>query len=524
MGAMPEKLCPESGESGQIGKIGWHAVREANWMTGTKPPAVMFLGTASNVGKSLMATALCRVLHRRGVSVGPFKAQNMSLNAAVGDGGELGRAQALQAVAAGLRPDVRMNPILIKPTDDRHSQIVIAGRVYGTLSAADYLSGSVREQAWRAIAESYDRLASEHEIMVLEGAGSPVELNLMNGDVANLRMARYADAVSLLVGDIEAGGIFASMLGTVWLLPIQDRLRLGGLIVNKFCGDPDLFADGRRHLERLSRRPVLGVMPKLDLVLDPEDSLSLGSSGMEGPAIAVIRFPGMSNFSDLEPLRHEPVRLVLTDRPEDVVSAQAVILPGSKNSIRDLRWLKARGLDAALLRFAALGGPVLALCGGFQMCGRALRDPAGVDGIGGNEDGLGWFPMETRFSSEKTVRFTQGEAVAVGFSGCRVSGYEIHQGASVGEQRPLLRMEGRPEGAASQDGRILGTYVHGLLENDGFRATWLGCLGVESRIRYRAAKEAAIDRLADAFERAVDMDRLWTLIRPRGGHRPGFDP
>ena len=492
---------------------------------------LMVQGTASSVGKSWLVAALCRLLARRGVCVAPFKAQNMSNNAAVcPDGAEIGRAQALQARAAGLAPCAEMNPILLKPEADSRSQVIVMGRVWRTLRAGDYYRH--KRDLWPVVTTALDRLRARYDVVVVEGAGSPAELNLRAGDIVNMAVARYADAAVLLVGDIDRGGIFAQLLGTLWLLPPEEQALVRGLVVNKFRGDPALFEDGVRILEQRSGCPVLGVIPYLpDLVLPEEDAATLPFPGAQGTDpeldIAVVRFPRMANFDDVDPIRAEPgVRVRFVSRAAELGRPDAVILPGSKSTVADLRWLRCVGLAEAICRLAREGVAVVGLCGGYQMLGEAICDPDHVESEEGRVAGLGLLPVETTFAAKKATcqvraRLLGGPGWLAPLAGHDVRGYEIHMGRSRSRAPwlEIVRRNGRPvhvlDGAVSHDGRVWGCYVHGLFANDGLRRAWLSDLrpGRAWRPTLEADEvlERALDTLADTVEAALDVEHIGAL-------------
>ncbi len=493
---------------------------------------LMIQGTASHVGKSLLTAAFCRIFARRGWRVAPFKAQNMSNNAAVcGDGSEIGRAQALQAQAAGVDPSADMNPVLLKPESETRSQAIVLGRPWRSLSARDYL-GRKRE-LWGAVTGSMDRLRDRYELVVIEGAGSPVELNLQAGDIVNMAVARYARAPVLLVGNIDVGGVFAQLLGTLALLEPDDRATVRGLIVNQFRGDPSLFDDGVSILEARGGVPVLGVVPFLrDLGLPDEDAVSLtvgaGEPTLDEIDIVVIRLPRIANFDDFDPLRAEPgVRVRYVDDAARLARPHAVILPGTKSTAADLSWLRERGLADAVARLAEAGTAVVGICGGYQMLGRVVRDPCGVEGAEGETPGIGLLDVETTFEGEKAThraraRLVGGPGWLDRLRGKEVAGYEIHMGRTP-SPHPLLDVVERggagcsvPDGAASRDGRVWGCYLHGLFANDPFRRAWLASLAPGSRpgVGPEAGRiESALDRLADAVEAAVPFGAVERVVR-----------
>ena len=499
-------------------------------MTASKPaPVLMVVGTASSVGKSVLVTALCRIFRQDGVRVAPFKAQNMSNNAAVtADGLEIGRAQAEQAGAAGIEPSVSMNPILLKPQGDRSSQLVLRGRPAGLLHSSYFLEP--RRSHWPAVVASLDELRASFELVVAEGAGSPAEPNLQSTDIVNMRVARHAQAVTLLAGDIDRGGVFAHLLGTLELLPAEDRALVRGLVINRFRGDPTLLDSAISAIEGRTGIPVLGVVPWIeDLRVAQEDAVALErpESGPSGPAspgvdVAVIRLPRIANFDDFDPLAAEAgVTVRYVDSAAELGLPQLAILPGTKATIADLEWLRVRGLDGALADYVARGGHVLGICGGFQMLGALLSDEHGVEAApGAAVPGLGLLPTETAFAERKTTRRAAGVvASAAGpwrrAAGCAVSGYEIHMGETRGDARPLLELDGRPDGAVSSDGRVAGTYLHGLLHNDELRRALLSGLGGEDAAGEQssaASRERAFDRLAAVVREQLDLRGVRTLL------------
>jgi adenosylcobyric acid synthase len=484
--------------------------------------AVMLQGTGSHAGKTVLAAGLCRLLARQGLRVMPFKSQNMSLNAHVAPGGgEMGWAQVMQAEAAGVEPRVEMNPILLKPRAEARSQVVLLGRVRGERDARGYYR--LAATLWPAVRRSYAILAREADVIVIEGAGSPAEPNLMRRDLANMRVARMADAPVLLVGDIDRGGLFASLVGTMTLLPPADRRRVRGFVINKFRGDPRLLAPALRDVRRRTRVPVVGVVPFLpDLALPEEDSVALDVARPDrggGQRIAVVRLPHIANFTDFAPLESEPgVSLTYAATPRDLAGASLAIVPGSKDTIADLRALKASGLAAALAAHHAGGGRVLGVCAGFQMLGRVVTDPHGVES-GGSEAGLGLLPVATELTREKVTRRVRARWLP---DGPGLEGYEIHVGETVsdGPPAPLFEVEGRPEGCASPDGRVWGTYLHGIFEPAASRRRvldWARDAPPAEPVAgpdHRARREAAYDRLADTLAASLDPRLLRALTGP----------
>jgi len=497
---------------------------------------LMVQGTSSSVGKSLLAAALCRAFACKGVRVAPFKAQNMSNNAAVcADGAEIGRAQAVQAAAAGIEPTADMNPILLKPEANSRSQIIVLGRPWRTLQAGSYYRR--KEELWPVVTAALDRLRSAYELVVIEGAGSPVELNLRPFDIVNMALARHARAPVLLVGDIDRGGIFAQLLGTLWLLAPEERELVRGLVVNKFRGDAALFTDGVQILQERAGVPVLGVVPYLPALAVPEeDAVALEAALPSVPAaidIAVIRLPHIANFDDFDPLRaQDGVGLRYVQSPTALGRPHAVILPGTKSTMADLAWLRIEGFAEAICALAAQGTSVVGICGGYQMLGRVIRDSSHVESDGGEAPGLGLLPVETLFETAKATfqvraRVLGGPGWLGTAAGEEVEGYEIHMGRTSGG-RPWLesiRLNGatadRADGAASDDGRVWGCYLHGLFASPTLRRLWLASLSVSSKENSRpeaggqtgaALLHVALDRLANAVESALDMRRLAAIL------------
>ncbi|MGM4904390.1 cobyric acid synthase [Tardiphaga sp. 866_E4_N2_1] len=482
-------------------------------------PALMIQATGSNAGKSTIVAGLARALVRRGLNVAPFKPQNMSNNAAVAvDGGEIGRAQAVQARAARLPPSVHMNPVLLKPETDTGAQVIVQGKRWGTLRAKNYLEK--KAALLPAVLESFSLLADQADIVLIEGAGSPAEINLRAGDIANMGFAAAANIPVVLAGDIDRGGVIASLAGTHLVLEPEERARIHGFIVNKFRGDPSLFDNGLRAITRLTGWPSIGVLPWLPQAafLPAEDAVDLDRTHASSSTriIAVPVLARIANFDDLDPLGMEPgVKLVFI-RPGEAIpgNADVIIIPGSKSTIGDLAFLRAQGWDIDIKAHVRRGGHVLGLCGGYQMLGKTIADPDGVDGSPGTVDGLGLLDIATLMSADKSTTLVAGTHCA---TGAAIEGYEIHLGRSEGDDcaRPLLMIDGRPDGAASVDGRVQGTYVHGLFTGDAFRKAWLANLGIASSLAYDAQIEAALDALADHCEKHLDIDRLIEIARSR---------
>lgn len=490
---------------------------------------LMIQGTASDVGKSLLVAALCRIYARRGYKVIPFKSQNMSLNSYAGpDGAEIGRAQALQAIAAGRVPEGDMNPVLLKPEADHRSQIVVNGRPWKTLEGRDYLS--MREAVWPEVTAAMDRLLFDNDLIIVEGAGSPAEINLNDREIVNMSVARYLDAPVLLAADIDRGGVFASIVGTLALLDEPDRSRVKGFLINKFRGDISLLEPGLDMLSlRTDGRPTLAVIPWIhNLRLAKEDSVALeglagmGSyrgSGSDGDVdIAVPRFPGMANFDDLDALvMEEGVGLRFVASHVELGKPSAILLPGSKTTVRDLTWLRESGLAEAIVSLAREGVPVAGICGGYQMLGNLIDDVNAVESSGGKSQGLGLLDINTEFSEGKKTRPVKGSGAAGFARGAAVTGYEIHMGETkLGMQAvPLFTLDTVLDGALSQDGRIWGTYLHGVFDEPGFRRSWLESIGWKCRGEARSLeveRELELDRLADTVRESLDMEFLDRII------------
>ncbi|MDE0026545.1 MAG: cobyric acid synthase [Spirochaetaceae bacterium] len=476
---------------------------------------LMVQGTGSDVGKSVVVAGLCRLLRRRGIAVAPFKPQNMSNNAAAcPGGGEIGRAQALQARAAGLQPEVDMNPVLLKPQTDRASQLVVQGRAVSTVDAARYVAE--RGSLLAPIMASFERLAAAFDLVLVEGAGSPAETNLRARDVANMGFARRAGVPVCLLGDIDRGGVIAALVGTRAVLEPADRRMVASFAVNKFRGDPALFEAGVRDIERRTGWPCRGVIPwsQAALRLPGEDAVVLqrteAPSRRTGERVRVVvpLLSRIANFDDFDPLRMEPAVDFAFIPPGSPLprDADVVIVPGTKSTLGDLAFLRAQGWHHDLIAHARTGGRVFGVCGGYQMLGRMIRDPAGADGAPGEAPGLGLLDVETVMTNDKAVRPVTGICMR---NGSRVSGYEIHLGATTGPdtERPVLRLEHGPDGAASRDGRVAGCYVHGLFAGDAFRARWLDDIraGSAATTAYEDAVEAALDALADCLAEALDV-------------------
>jgi len=483
-------------------------------------PAIMIQGTGSNVGKSTVAAGLCRAFADRGLKVAPFKPQNMSNNAGVAEGGEIGRAQMLQARAARIAPSVHMNPVLLKPETERGAQVVVQGKRWATLSAREY--GARKAELLAPVLDSFKRLEADFELVVVEGAGSPAEINLRRGDIANMGFAEAADVPVALVGDIDRGGVIAALVGTHAILEPDERARIKAFIVNRFRGDPSLFDEGLAEIKRRTGWRSLGVVPHFPDAarLPAEDVLGLPMVPAEergGIKIAVPRLPRIANFDDLDPVSAEPDVTVEVIEPGRAIPGDCdlILIPGSKATIADLGALRAAGWDIDILAHHRRGGAVLGLCGGYQMLGRTIMDPTGVEGPrSGATAGLGLLQVDTVLTGEKTTEPAAGRHQE---SGASVSGYEIHLGRSEGPDctRPFLDIGGRPDGATSADGLVAGTYVHGLFASDVFRRAYLAKLGGRSTMHYEAGVEAALDSLAAHLAAHLDLDAILAIARSR---------
>ena len=483
---------------------------------------IMIQGTMSGVGKSLLVTALCRIFRQDGLRVAPFKSQNMALNSYVSpDGLELGRAQAVQAEAAGLAPDARMNPILLKPNSDTGSQLIVLGKVRGDYDAKSYFA--MKRSLIPEILEAYRSLEAENDVLVIEGAGSPAEINLRADDIVNMGLAELVNAPVLLAGDIDRGGVFAQLYGTMALLRPEERQRVIGTVINKFRGDVSLLRPGLRQLEELTKVPVLGVVPWVKAEIDDEDSLSPRlerRSANRALDVAVIRLPHIAIFTDFAPLEQHPaLGLRYVERPGRLGSPDLVILPGTKNTMSDMAWLRESGLAEAIQKLAAASTPILGVCGGYQMLGRTLRDPEGIEQRGELE-GLGLLPCETLFVNEKLLRHTDAVCTASPFTGAVLQGYEIHMGRTerLGGA-PFCRTSGGQE-EGTVEGLVFGTYLHGLFDSGeltGRLADFLAArrgieiphLNMEPQALYR---QRQYDLLADAVRESLDLDAIYRAM------------
>ena len=501
--------------------------------------AIMIQGTTSDAGKSTLVAGLCRVLHRKGIRVAPFKPQNMALNSAVTvDGGEIGRAQAVQAMACGLEPHSDMNPVLLKPTSDQIAQVIIHGKPRFNLGAGEY--HDYKTTAMQAVLESWQRLAAQYDCLIVEGAGSPAEINLRQGDIANMGFAEAVDIPVILIADIDRGGVFAHIVGTLALLSESERQRIIGFVINHFRGDIALLQPGLDWLEKETGKPVLGVLPYLHgLHIEAEDAIpstpspSQGEGRDGGNTVAngafnphpnpppekgreILRaivpiLPRISNHTDFDALRLHPgvdFRFIAPNEP--IPPADLVILPGSKNVRGDLEFLRAQGWEAAIQRHLRYGGKLIGICGGFQMLGCTIHDPQGLEGTPGSSAGLGLLEMETTLENEKQLARIKGK---LAFAGAALTGYEIHIGVSTGKalEHPAVWLDNQPEGAISTDGQILGTYLHGLFDHPQACAALLDWAGLEPQdtaFDYTALREDGLNRLADALEIYLDWGKL----------------
>lgn len=483
----------------------------------------MVQGTTSDAGKSTLVAGLCRVLYRRGMRVAPFKPQNMALNSAVTvDGGEIGRAQAVQAHACGLAPHTDMNPVLLKPNTDTGCQVIIHGKVVCNLEATGY--HAYKPTAMRAVLDSWHRLKSNYECVIVEGAGSPAEINLRDNDIANMGFAEAVDCPVILIADIDRGGVFAHIVGTLALLSESERARVIGFVINRFRGDMALLQSGLGWLEQETGKPVLGVIPYLHgLHIEAEDAVPEHYSHqfpdgvdrqIEKLKIIVPVLPHISNHTDFDALRlHPQVDFKFVKMSESIPPADLIILPGSKNVRSDLDYLRAHGWEQVLTRHLRYGGRVLGVCGGFQMLGSLIHDPFAMEGDAGSSVGFGLLNMETTLAQIKQLKQVAGQ---LAFSEAQVTGYEIHMGVSAGEAlaNPALTIDGKPEGAISLDNQVAGTYLHGLFDHEQACAAWLGWAGLKQQqhFDYEKLKSTELDRLADCVAQHLDWDRLANYI------------
>lgn len=487
-------------------------------MAASLAASIMVQGTTSDAGKSFLATALCRWLRRRGVRVAPFKPQNMSLNSAVTvDAGEIGRAQAVQAAACGLPPHSDMNPILLKPCSDTGAQVIVHGRAVSNMEAESFQA--YKRVARSAVLQSYLRLASRYDVVVVEGAGSPAEINLRENDIANMGFAELVDCPVILVADIDRGGVFAHIVGTLALLAPSERARVQGIVINRFRGDLALLQPGLDWLVRETGKPVLGVLPYVqDLHLDAEDALPRAHSPGRGFRVVVPALPRISNHTDWDPLRMHPgVELEFVGPGQELPAADLICLPGSKSVRADLAWLEHNGWRAHIARHLRYGGKVLGICGGFQMLGRWIHDPHGVEGVPGSSVGLGLLEVDTTLAREKQLRNVAG---LLAESGAALRGYEIHAGVTTGPglARPAALLAADPDGACSDDGLVMGSYVHGIFDEPeacDALLRWAGLRGAAAP-DIESVRAAGLERLADLVAEHLDTERLSSLLREAG--------
>ena len=496
--------------------------------------AIMVQGTMSNAGKSLLAAGLCRIFHQDGYKVAPFKSQNMALNSFITEEGlEMGRAQVMQAEAAGIKPSVLMNPILLKPTNDVGSQVIVNGEVLGTMSARDYFA--YKTKLIPDIMKAYNKLAEENDIIVIEGAGSPAEINLKQEDIVNMGMAKMAKAPVLLVGDIDRGGVFAQLIGTVMLLEEDEKAMVKGLVINKFRGDKTILDPGVKMLEEKSGIPVVGVAPYLNIQVEDEDSLTerFNQHGEIGVIdLAVIRVPRISNFTDFNPFESMPgVTVRYVKSAAELGDPDMILLPGTKNTMEDLLWMRENGLEALILKAAANGKVIFGICGGYQMLGETLSDPDHVE-AGGSIRGMGLLPMDTVFADGKTRTRVNGTFCEVGgvldcLTGTKLSGYEIHMGvstlkdgvASMTQIQDFVKKDGTKADGA-QHGNVYGTYVHGVFDKeDAAKAVIRGIgrmKGIDTEnitgVDFQAFKETQYDILAAELRKHLDMDKIYEIL------------
>ena len=495
-------------------------------MASAKTPALMFQGTCSNAGKSVLTAAMCRILLQDGLRVAPFKSQNMSLNSFVTrDGNEMGRAQVVQAQAARLDPDVRMNPVLLKPSSDTGSQVIVMGKPVGNMKVSEYMD--YKAQAFIAAQQAYDSLAAEFEVMILEGAGSPAEVNLKAHDIVNMAMARYASAKVLLVGDIDRGGVFASFVGTMEILEQWERDLVSGYVVNRFRGDASLLDDAYTYMSQKTGKEVLGTIHYIHSLGIPEEDSVNFKAGLFSPkrptgdhiTIGLIDLPHISNFTDFEPFLTEPdVHVKIARTPADLVDVDTVIIPGSKNVISDLKWLKESGLDRQIVSLAQEDKvEIIGICGGFQILGKAIEDPHHIESAGESLQGLGLIDLTTVLEADKTLTRQEGSHHQ---SGLAVHGYEIHHGQSRSQNTSdILTFANNEIGAiSSKSGKIWGSYLHGIFDADPFRRWLIDMIrqqkGLAPMGKVQAAYdlEPAFDRLADQVRSQIDMDKIYQLL------------
>ena len=494
--------------------------------------AIMILGTGSDVGKSLVVTAICRILKRRGIKVAPFKAQNMSNNSYVTvEGGEIGRAQAVQAEAAEVLPSVHMNPVLLKPSGKKGSQVILQGKVFCNISAKDY--PLIKSKLKEAILDSYHKLSEQYEVIVIEGAGSCCEMNIKKNDIANLFIAKQLNINCILVGDIDKGGIFAQLIGTYLLMDKDEKALVKGFLINKFRGDPSLFTSGIRYIEKYTSVPVLGLIPYIDnLHIYDEDSVAVQKEKYQNKPllpdtinIAVVRFPAISNFTDMEVLSLEKdVVLNYLFSPKELSDMyDCIILPGTKNVIEDAIWIKKSGWAKKIKEFAKKGGIVLGICGGYQILGKRIKDPYRVESDKEIVNGIGLLPIETVLEKEKTVRKVKGRCL---LNNKKVEGYEIHMGRTFiieDKGSPFLRLsynkESWKDGWVNKEGNVFGTYLHGLMDTDGFREEFLNRIRAQKGLKPKKARRLKnfrlkeYDKLASVFERHCNIEEIIRFLK-----------
>lgn len=474
----------------------------------------MVQGTTSDAGKSVLVAALCRVLARKGVNVAPFKPQNMALNSAVtADGGEIGRAQYVQALAAGVEATVDMNPVLLKPNTDVGAQVIVQGKAVADMNAIGYQS--YKEFALPFVMESFTRLQNEFESVIIEGAGSPAEVNLRENDIANMGFAEEADVPVIIIADIDKGGVFAHLYGTLALLSQSEQDRVIGFVINRFRGDLSLLQPGLDWLEKKTNKPVLGVLPYLHgFDLEAEDAINSDQVASDDIKLNVVVpvFPRISNHTDFDVLRSNPdINLRYVGQGERLDKADLIILPGSKSVRNDLAHLRSQGWDKDIARHLRLGGKVMGICGGYQMLGNTVSDPLGIEGEAGSSIGLGYLDLETELAPEKTLTNVSG-CMTLGGQSVDVSGYEIHAGVSKVQSNPLIMLsDGKTDGAISDCNQVVGTYLHGIFDAPNVPNTFAAWLGIEkvATVDHAQNKQDAIDRIADAVESHINLSLLW---------------
>ncbi|MAM88698.1 MAG: cobyric acid synthase CobQ [unclassified Hahellaceae] len=481
---------------------------------------LMIQGTTSDAGKTTVVAALCRWLARQGVSVAPFKPQNMALNSAVTmDGGEIGRSTALQALACGIEPHSDMNPVLLKPQTDCGAQVILRGKVFGNMDALDY--HAYKAEAMKSVLAAWEALSSRYDVIIAEGAGSPAEINLRANDIANMGFAEAIDCPVLLVGDIDRGGVFAQLVGTLALLSEREQARTQGFIINRFRGDIALLQPGLDWLEARTGKPVNGVLPYLHgLLIDAEDGVATGGESHKGALrIVVPVLPRISNHNDFDPLRlHPGVDLIFIGPDQPIPPADVILLPGSKSTCHDLAWLRQQGWAEVIQRHLRYGGKVFGICGGFQMLGKDVQDPDGLEGQAGAVKGFGLLDMTTRMVVGKQLANVKG-TLAFGPGRPTLTGYEIHNGVSSGSalERPLAWIGKRPDGAVSADGQVMGTYLHGIFDDPGACEALLLQLGLKKNTHratdYHHHRQQQLDRLADSVENSLDCEWLRRLLK-----------